>query len=159
MLTATRLLKSFRWYAYKKISMNKPHTRGITNRFLQVCAEVIQEGHTDNRKTFAESVGEHQQNLSLMEKGRRAPTLEQIVTACKKYGYSANWLVLNMGQKKLSETVKGSVGSIEQRVNNLETEIAKINRKLGAKLNGTVIPPARHKRATRLKTSRKTQIK
>lgn len=139
--------------------MNKPHTRAITQRFLQICSEVIQEGHTENKKSFAESVGEHQQNLIMMQNGKRAPTLEQIVAACKTYGYSANWLILNMGQKKLSETIKGSVGSLEQRVNNLETEIARINRKLGAKLNGSVVPQTRHKSATRLKTNRKTQTK
>lgn len=139
--------------------MNKLHTRGITQRFLQLAAEVIQEGHTDNKKSFAESIGEYQQNIIAMEKGKRAPTLEQVVTACKKYGYSANWLMLNMGQKKLSETIKGSSESLEQRVNNLETEIARINRKLGAKLNGVIHPPLSPKKGRSVAALRKTQIK
>jgi hypothetical protein len=109
--------------------MKKQHTKNITHRFLQICAEVIQEGHVNNRKEFAESVGEHQQNLSRMDKGTRSPTLEQIATACLKYGYSANWVMLNMGMKKLTKEKK-ETGTIDQRINNLETEVARITRSL-----------------------------
>lgn len=113
--------------------MKKQHTTAITQRFLQLCTEVIQEGHVTSRKEFAESIGEYATNLAMMEKNKRSPTLEQIVSACKKYGYSANWIMLNMGQKKLSETVKASTGSLEQRVNIIETEITRLTRILARK--------------------------
>lgn len=111
--------------------MKKQHTKSITQRFLQICSEVIQEGKVSNKTDFADSVGEHQQNLSQMEKGKRAPTLEQIATACKKYGYSANWLILNQGLKKVNkDIVKRDTLTVEHRVNNLETEVAKLNRQI-----------------------------
>lgn len=111
--------------------MNKEHTAGITQRFLQICAEAIQEGYINNKKEFAESVGEHQQNLSQMDKGKRAPTLDQIVNACRKYGYSANWIMLNQGSKKMGrDAAKGTAITIEQRMNILETEVSKISRNM-----------------------------
>jgi hypothetical protein len=121
--------------------MNKEFTEGITQRFLQLCSEVIREGVVNNRKDFATSVGEHQQNLSLMDKGTRAPTLEQIVNACKKYGYSANWLMLNQGAKKIKTEIKKTrftPATMEERVHSLETEVARLDRNLKRiKLNGS----------------------
>lgn len=107
--------------------MEKKYTPGITQRFLLIIDEVILDGQAKNRSSFAKSVGEHQQNLSLMEKGTRSPTLEQIAIACKLYGYSANWLILNLGEKKLKETEQKTT---EERISNLEAQVSKINRRL-----------------------------
>lgn len=105
----------------------KKYTPGITQRFLLICDEVIHEGQAKNRSAFAKSVGEHQQNLSMMEKGTRAPTLEQIAIACKIYGYSANWVMLNIGEKKLKVKEQQST---EERLSNLEAEVSRISRTL-----------------------------
>lgn len=110
--------------------MNKEHTHGITQRFLQICSETIQEGRINNRKEFCEQVGEHQQNLSQMDKGRRAPTLDQLARACKKFGYSPNWLILNIGNKKLTKEMPKPDGNLEHRINILETEVARLSRNM-----------------------------
>lgn len=108
----------------------KQYTGDITKRFLLLCDEVIREGHTRNKSTFAKSVGEYQQNLALMEKGTRSPTLEHIAAACKLYGYSANWVVLNLGEKKLKAQEQKP---LDERVSFLESEVARITRVLKKK--------------------------
>lgn len=121
----------------------KQYTTSITQRFLQVCAEVIQEGHVNSRKEFAESVGEHQQNLSLMDKGTRAPTLEQIAKVCIKFGYNANWLILGTGNKKLGPEKKQA--PTEERLNVLETAVAKLSRNM-ERIKPTTTETPKHKR-------------
>lgn len=97
----------------------------ITERFLMILNEAIKEGQTKNKSTFAKSVGEHQQNLSLMEKGARAPTLEQIAIACKTYGYAPNWLILGIGAKRLKPNDQKTT---EERLSNLEWEVSRLKR-------------------------------
>jgi hypothetical protein len=109
----------------KKTKTNKQYTPAITKRFLLIVDEVIRSGQVDTKGEFAKSVGEHQQNLSLMEKGTRAPTLEHIALSCKLYGYNPTWLILGVGEKKL-KTSDGK--TIEARVTDLETELAAIKR-------------------------------
>lgn len=109
---------------------NKQHTPAITKRFLLVADEVIRNGQVDTKGEFAKSVGEHQQNLSLMEKGTRAPTLEHIALSCKLYGYNPAWLILGVGEKRLKAT---DGKTIEARVGDLETELAAIKRMLKKK--------------------------
>jgi hypothetical protein len=107
----------------KKTKTIKHYTPSITKRFLLIVDEVIREGSIGTRTEFAQAVGEHQQNLALMEKGTRAPTLEHIAVACKKFGYSPTWLVLGTGDKKLK--VKDQKG-IEDRVSELEAIVASL---------------------------------
>ena len=97
----------------------------ITERFLLICEEVIREGLCKTKKEFAAVVGEHAQNLTLMAKGSRAPTLEQIAKACELYGYSPTWLILGVGPRKLAGANKDST---ENRVSNLELEVARLKK-------------------------------
>ena len=106
---------------------SKTHTYGITERFLLLMNEVIGSGQAENRTSFAKTVGEYQQNLSAMERGDRAPTLEQAATACEAYEYSANWLLLNVGPKKLDPK---EILPIEKRVSDLESEMRKLKQLL-----------------------------
>lgn len=99
----------------------------ITERFLLICEEVIREGLCKTKKEFAGAIGEHPQNLTLMAKGSRAPTLEQVAKACDLYGYSPTWLILNIGPKKLAGTEKDPT---EERVSDLELEVARLKKHL-----------------------------
>ena len=112
------------------MAKSKKRTPGITERFLMICDEVINDGLSKNKSSFMASVGEYQQSRAAMEKGTRAPTLESIVMVCELYGYSANWLILNVGDKRLKASDKKP---LEGRVNDLELELAKIKRALRAK--------------------------
>jgi len=103
----------------------------ITERFLLICEEVIREGLCKTKKEFAISIGEHPQNLTLMAKGSRFPTLEQIAKACDLYGYSPTWLILNMGSKKLAGNEKDAT---EERVSELELEVEKLKKFLIKKI-------------------------
>jgi hypothetical protein len=108
-----------------KKKTGKQYTPAITTRFLLIMDETIRDGHTENRTTFAKSVGEHQQNLPAMENGTRSPTLEQIATACRMYGYSPTWLIFGTGDKKMK--AKDEM-SLDQRISELEAEVARIKR-------------------------------
>lgn len=106
--------------------MSKQQTKkNITERFLLICDEVIREGMCGTKKEFAEAIGEHPQNLTLMAKGSRAPTLEQVAKACDLFGYSPTWLILNIGPKKLSGAEQDPT---EERVSELELEVARLKK-------------------------------
>lgn len=113
-----------------KKKTGKQHTPAITKRFLLIMDEAIRDGHTENRTTFAKSVGEHQQNLSAMEDGARSPTLEQIAAACKVYGYNPTWLILGTGDKRLKAKDQKTD---DERLTQLEVEVSKIKRMLKVK--------------------------
>lgn len=107
--------------------MKKENIPGITERYLQIMTEAIQEGLANSKTDFARRVGEHQQNLSTIEKGGRTPTIDQLVNACVEFGYSANWLLLNTGDKKMKKT---EMKPLDLRVNDLESEVVRIKRQL-----------------------------
>lgn len=112
--------------------MNKEQTKeAITGRFLMICEEVIKDGLCKTKREFAISIGEHPQNLNLMVKGARAPTLEQVAKACDLYGYSPTWLVLNIGPKKLAGSEKEPM---EERMSELELEVEKLKKFLIKKI-------------------------
>jgi hypothetical protein len=104
---------------------NKPYSTDITNRLLQMRDEVVRDGLAKHRTEFAETIGEHQQNMTKMENGTRRPTLDQIGTACEVYGYSPTWLVLGIGPKKLKPSKEKK---IDQRIADLEAEVTKLKR-------------------------------
>lgn len=111
--------------------MNKAYTKkAITERFLIICEEVIKDGLCKTRKEFAAAVGEHPQNLNLMDKGRRAPTLEQIAQACDHYGYSPTWVILGRGQHKMT----GEKDPTDERLDKVEDDIEMLKRHLIKKI-------------------------
>jgi transcriptional regulator with XRE-family HTH domain len=105
----------------KKIQ-DKPYTKAIAKRFLQMMKDVIHEGQCIDKVDFATKIGEWSQNITAMEKGGRAPTLEQLATACKKFGYNPTWLVLGVGNKKLTQD------DHKKRITELETEMVRIKK-------------------------------
>lgn len=112
--------------------MRGRHTKAdITERFLLICDEIIREGLCKTKKEFAFAVGEHPQNLTLMAKGTRFPTLEQIAKACDLYGYSPTWLILDKGPKKLADAQQDP---IEERVGELEMEVERLKKHLIKKI-------------------------
>jgi hypothetical protein len=106
------------------------HTTAITKRFLLLMNEVLKDGLCATKGDFAGKIGEYQQNFPLMEQGIRAPTLEQLATACKVFGYSPTWLILGAGEKKLKAAESKT---IETRLTELETEMAAVKRMLKKK--------------------------
>lgn len=108
-----------------KKKTGKLYTPAITKRFLLIMDEVIRDRKCENRTAFAKSVGEHQQNLPAMENGTRAPTLEQIATACRIYGYSPTWLILGTSEKKMSAKDEKTT---DERLSELEAEVVRIKR-------------------------------
>ncbi|HEX7906217.1 MAG TPA: hypothetical protein VF487_20225 [Chitinophagaceae bacterium] len=110
---------------------SKPNYKDIaTANFLLIMEEVIGTRQCKNRGEFAKSVGEYLPNISIMEKGERAPTLEQCGRACDLYGYNMNWLVMNKGEKKFDPKQSEP---ITERVSRLEQQILIINRELKKK--------------------------
>lgn len=96
------------------------HKQTATQNFLIIMSEVINQGLVRNKTEFAKKVGEHQQNIIKMEKGTRAPTIDQLATACKLWGYNLNWVILNASPKKIDP--KANV-PIEERVTILEQQV------------------------------------
>lgn len=109
---------------------HKIYSPEITQRFLLICDEVVRDGQVKNKSIFADSIGEHQQNLSKMDGKGRTPTLDQIARVCELFGYSPTWLILGVGEKKMKP---GERRPLEGRVTDLEAEVARIKRLLKAK--------------------------
>lgn len=103
------------------------YTPDITARFLRIRDEVLAEGSANSQAEFGRAVGEHSQNFSMMEKGTRAPTLDQCARACEKFGYSANWLLLGIGPVKINP---GLNAPLEQRVTTLEIGFKNLMKKV-----------------------------
>lgn len=103
----------------------KPYSVAITTRLLQMRDEVVRDGLAKHKTEFAETIGEHQQNMTKLENGERRPTLDQIGKACETYGYSPTWLVLGIGPKKLKPSKEKK---IDERVAALESEVIKLKR-------------------------------
>src|SRR6478735_9768122 len=84
-----------------KVVKEKPYTSEISKRFLLMIQETVEEGLCRSERHFLTSVGEYQQNLPQYLSGVRAPTLEQLTTACILYNYAPTWVLLGQGDKKL----------------------------------------------------------
>jgi hypothetical protein len=104
-----------------KTEKKKKYTPEITKRFLLIMDEVVKEGRCDSPYEFLESVGEYRTNYGSYFNGTRSPTLEQLATACKKFGYSPTWAMLGTGNKKLDTKDEKT---IEARVTELEATVA-----------------------------------
>lgn len=98
-----------------------------TQNFLVIMGEVISQGLVKNKTEFAKKVGEHQQNITKMETGSRAPTIDQLAAASKLWGYNMNWIVLNTGAKKLDPKMNVP---IEERVSILEQQVRILKKRL-----------------------------
>jgi hypothetical protein len=103
------------------------YTPGIQKRFLSIIDETIKEGKCDSIYEFLESIGEHRSNSTAYKNGTRSPTLEQLATACMKYGYSPTWCILGVGNKKLNvkdeKTIEDRVSELEATVSSLKLTI------------------------------------
>ncbi|WP_346236703.1 hypothetical protein ABDK00_014270 [Niabella insulamsoli] len=76
----------------------------IRSRFLEAIRTIIKD-RAHGIKTVAElapKIGAFQQNISLMEKGDRYPTLEQVAKLCETFEFSTEWIMLGKGQLQLN---------------------------------------------------------
>lgn len=98
-----------------------------TANFLLIMKEVISAGVVKNKTEFAKLVGEYQQNIALMESGKRAPTIDQLATACELWGYSLNWIIMDRGPKMRDPKQEKP---LDERVNDLEKKVDLLSRRL-----------------------------
>jgi hypothetical protein len=113
-----------------KTAKEKKYTPQITKRFLLIMDETVKNGICNSQAEFLTSIGEHRQNLPEYLRGNRAPTLEQLATACEKYGYSPTWALLGIGDKKMKAVDRMS---IEDRVSELEAAVALLKKQVKRK--------------------------
>lgn len=100
-----------------------------TSNIIIVMNEVIQSGQCKNRGEFAKKIGEYQQNLSAIESGKRAPTVEQLAKAASEFGYNLNWMILGIGPKrsdpKLNIPIEQRVSLLEQQMRSMKKQMVK----------------------------------
>lgn len=110
-----------------KTAKDKKYTPAIVKRILSIMEEVVREGRAGSYAEFLVSIGDVRTAKYDYETGRRAPTPEQIATACRRYGYSPTWILLGIGDKKLldkkTKTVEVRVKELEAIVDDLKTII------------------------------------
>lgn len=61
------------------------------------------------------------QSLNKIVAGPRFPTIEQCIILCEKGGYSANWLLLDMGEMQIG--TQESLNSIAKAIRSLRSKI------------------------------------
>ncbi len=98
----------------------------IKKRFLKVMRLAIAEQWEgiDNKKEFAEVADIMPQQLYAIEtqKGRN-PTPEMIYNVCKRFGVSANYIIIGIEPMKLTDS-----NNLESRLKRLEKVLLKPNR-------------------------------
>jgi len=109
----------------EKKSINKDYKETVTLRFLEAMRRVLmarKEG-CKTMKQFAEFVGEHQQNISKMERGERMPTVEQICRLCEVFGFSPAWVLLGRGNMEETAELGAAIAVLQERMTKIEIEI------------------------------------
>jgi transcriptional regulator with XRE-family HTH domain len=94
----------------------------VSKRFLNAMRQIISE-RKQGCKTitqFAKMIGEHQQNISKMEKGERFPTIDQICRLCLIFDISPTWILLGEGEMNQVTDIKAALQIITQRVSKME---------------------------------------
>ena len=81
------------------------------------------EKDLESVKDAAEYLGINYMTLYKITSGTYNPTVQQGITLCKKCGYSANWLFLNVGDPKMKH--QAMLNEIQEEIK----EVAKIVRK------------------------------
>lgn len=111
-----------------KPSIHKDYKEAITIRFLTCMRQVLMVRMKGCRtmKDFADFVGEHQQNLSKMEKGERSPTLDQTARLCEIFGFSPAWVILGKGNMQETAELNAQLAILEKRITKVEVEIEQI---------------------------------
>jgi transcriptional regulator with XRE-family HTH domain len=97
----------------------------VTTRFLHAMRQIISE-RKQGCKTitqFAKLIGEHQQNISKMEKGERFPTIDQVCRLCLLFDISPTWILLGEGEMNQVTDVKAALLTLTQRISKMEKTI------------------------------------
>lgn len=107
------------------IEKNKELAAGVTARFLEAMEHIISNNikGVTSRKKFGDMVGEYQQNFSKMESGKRSPTIKSLVKLCTEFGYSAEWLLLGIGEKEPAGINNTSMDLLLKRVDELTNRV------------------------------------
>ncbi len=107
------------------IEKNKELSNGVTGRFLEAMRDIISKNvnGVTNRRLFGERIGEYQQNFSKMERGERSPTIESLCKLCTEFGYSAEWLLLGLGEKEPAGINNTSMDLLLKRVDELTNRV------------------------------------
>ncbi len=81
-----------------------PKSCGDQN-FITGIRHLMADQGLDTVKAAATFLGVKYMSLHKIMDGTNSPTVAQCITLCEKAGYSANWLLLNMGSRELIEPV------------------------------------------------------
>lgn len=107
------------------VQKNKDIEEEVRERFLIAIDELINGPGNLTVTYIMESVGDHQQSLSLFRNGRRYPTIKNIVMLCCNFGYSETWLLFGTGAKKKTKE-KDPLKRLEQ----IEEDVKQLKKKL-----------------------------
>lgn len=107
----------------KHEEVDKSLEDGIRQRFL----EAVDELRGRQRLTgtvIMEAVGDHQQSLAAMRRGKRYPTVKNIVLLCTEFKYSETWLLFGTGSRN-----KESKTEPLARLKEMEKEIKEMKKR------------------------------
>lgn len=107
------------------MKQDKVIEEGVRVRFLQAIDELINGPGNLTVTYIMESVGDHQQSLSLFRNGRRYPTIKNVVMLCNAFKYSETWLLFGTGLKNKSRE-KDPI----KRLDEIEAEIKLLRKKI-----------------------------
>ena len=78
----------------------------------------------DSQKEFCESIGLVPTNLFEIKRGTRSFTIQQIVTACKKYKINISWIFGFSTEMKYTKS-KTALHQLKDAVRSIESELTK----------------------------------
>lgn len=88
-------------------------------RMFLLMDHCIDTGVCDSKKEFLESVGASISNLSKIRNGTTSFTIDHMVSACKKYKVSMNWITGLDSQMKLEKS-KTPLARLKDSVREME---------------------------------------
>lgn len=91
------------------------------DNFIKGVQVLMSEQNILTYKDVADIIGIGYQSLNKIVTRERFPTVEQCLFLCKKAGYSANWLFLNVGEMMIEK---------QNTLNEIAKEIKKIRLKI-----------------------------
>ncbi|MDR1340139.1 MAG: helix-turn-helix domain-containing protein [Prevotellaceae bacterium] len=73
-------------------------SKEVSDRFIEVVDRITTGRNKITKKVFAKSIGMANTNLYLVERGERAPTLNQVAMTIREYSVNPAWLFKGEGE-------------------------------------------------------------
>jgi len=102
----------------------KHHTRIIASRFIQAMNIILELKLLDTvtKNDFAVKVGMTKQDITLVEKGDRYPTLDTVYYLCTIFSIDTNWIITGGGAPFCDAALTARVADLETRVTKIESD-------------------------------------